>query len=76
MGQQNPVAVMKVEIANAKNEFAKSLPGYITADRFVRTAQTAVTHTRNIEKVTNIKALLSEVSKAAADGLPPPPYGP
>ncbi len=60
---------LKTEIAKAQTEFAKSLPGHITAEKFVRTAQTAVSLTRNIEKVTNFKSLLTEVSKAAADGL-------
>jgi len=50
-------------------EFAKALPGHITAERFVRTAQTAISMTRNIEKVTNPQSLLAACTKAAADGL-------
>jgi len=50
-------------------EFAKALPGHITADRFVRTAQTAIALTRNIDKVKNPQSLLAACTKAATDGL-------
>lgn len=50
-------------------EFAKALPGHITPERFVRTAQTAIALTRNIEKVKNAQSLLAACSKAASDGL-------
>jgi len=50
-------------------DFAKSLPGHISAERFVRTTQTAIALTRNIERVTNPQSLLVACSKAAADGL-------
>lgn len=50
-------------------EFKKALPGHISADRFVRTAQTAIALTRNIEKVKNPQSLLASCTKAAADGL-------
>lgn len=50
-------------------EFKKALPGHITAERFVRTAQTAIALTRNIEKVKSPQSLLAACSKAAADGL-------
>lgn len=50
-------------------EFRKALPGHISADRFVRTAQTAIALTRNIEKVKNPQSLLAACTKAAADGL-------
>lgn len=69
MGQQNPVALMKADLGKMHGEFAKALPGHITADKFVRTAQTAIALTRNIEKVKNPQSLLSACSKAAADGL-------
>lgn len=60
---------LKGQIANMQGEFAKALPGHITADRFVRTAQTAISLTRNIEKVKNPQSLLAACTKAAADGL-------
>lgn len=50
-------------------EFAKALPGHITAERFVRTAQTAIALTRNIDKVKNPQSLLAACTKAATDGL-------
>ncbi len=50
-------------------EFKKALPGHISAERFVRTAQTAIALTRNIEKVKNPQSLLAACTKAAADGL-------
>lgn len=50
-------------------EFKKALPGHITAERFVRTAQTAIALTRNIEKVKNPQSFLAACTKAAADGL-------
>lgn len=50
-------------------EFKKALPGHITAERFVRTAQTAIALTRNIEKVKNPQSLLAACTKAATDGL-------
>lgn len=50
-------------------EFKKALPGHITAERFVRTAQTAIALTRNIDKVKNPQSLLAACTKAAADGL-------
>jgi recombination protein RecT len=60
---------MKVDIGKMKPEFAKTLPGHITPDSFVRTAQTAVSLTRNIEKVKDFRSLMAACSKAAADGL-------
>jgi len=57
------------QVAKMQPEFAKALPGHITAERFVRTAQTAIALTRNIEKVTNHRSLLAECTKAASDGL-------
>lgn len=65
----NVLVAIKTDIGKMHGEFAKALPGHIPADKFVRTAQTAVALTRNIEKVTDIKALIAEISKAAADGL-------
>ena len=69
MGQQNPVALMKADLGKMHGQFAKALPGHISADKFVRTAQTAIALTRNIEKVKNTQSLLSACSKAAQDGL-------
>ncbi len=60
---------LRDHVARMQTEFAKSLPGHITPERFVRTAQTAVALTRNIEKVKNPQSLLAACSKAAADGL-------
>lgn len=60
---------LKQDVAKMRDEFAKSLPGHITADKFVRTAQTAIALTRNIEKVRNPQSLMAACSKAAADGL-------
>jgi recombination protein RecT len=50
-------------------EFGKALPGHITAEKFVRTAQTAIALTRNIEKVKDPQSLLAACTKAATDGL-------
>jgi len=63
------LAIMKTDIAKMQTEFAKVLPGHITAERFVRTAQTAIALTRNIEKVTDKQSLFAACTKAAADGL-------
>ncbi|MDK2769933.1 MAG: recombinase RecT [Sphingomonas sp.] len=69
MAQANHLPALKTDIAKMHGEFAKALPGHITPDRFVRTAQTAIALTRNIEKVTNPASLLAACSKAASDGL-------
>lgn len=66
--EQKP-PTLRDHVARMQTEFAKSLPGHITPERFVRTAQTAVALTRNIEKVKNPQSLLAACSKAAADGL-------
>ena len=50
-------------------EFGKALPGHITAEKFVRTAQTAIALTRNIDKVKNANSLMAACTKAAQDGL-------
>jgi recombination protein RecT len=60
--------VMQQGIQARQQEIAKALPGHITADKFIRTAMTAVALTRNIEKA-NAGSLLAACSKAAADGL-------
>lgn len=60
---------LKSEVAKMQGEFGKALPGHITPERFVRTAQTAIALTRNIEKVKNPQSLLAACSKAASDGL-------
>jgi recombination protein RecT len=65
----NPIALMKRDIDKMRGEFSKALPGHITADRFIRTAQTAIAMTRNIQNVKNPQSLLSACTKAAADGL-------
>jgi recombination protein RecT len=64
-----PLPVMKAELAKMTPEFAKGLPGHITAERFVRTAQTAISLTRGIENVRNMQSLMAACAKAAADGL-------
>lgn len=66
--QAKPLA-LRDHVAKMQPEFAKALPGHITPERFVRTAQTAIALTRNIEKVKNPQSLLAACTKAAADGL-------
>ncbi len=65
----NNLTVLKTDVNKMHGEFAKALPGHISADKFVRTAQTAIALTRNIEKVKNTASLLAACSKAAQDGL-------
>jgi recombination protein RecT len=65
---KNPIVTMQQGLASRQQEIAKALPGHITADKFIRTAMTAVALTRNIEKA-NPASLLAACSKAAADGL-------
>lgn len=60
---------MRDRLIQMTPEFQKALPGHITADRFVRTAQTAIALTRNIDKVTNPQSLLAACTQAATDGL-------
>jgi recombination protein RecT len=60
---------LRDHLAKMQPEFAKALPGHIPADKFVRTAQTAIALTRNIDKVRNPQSLLAACTKAAADGL-------
>lgn len=60
---------LKTDIARMQGEFGKALPGHITPEKFVRTAQTAIALTRNIDKVRNPGSLLAACSKAASDGL-------
>lgn len=60
---------MKVAVARMKDEFGKSLPGHITPEKFVRTTQTAISLTRNIEKVQDMRSFLAACTNAAADGL-------
>lgn len=67
MSQNLPA--LKVDIAKMQGEFGKALPGHITPEKFVRTAQTAIALTRNIDKVKNSSSLLAACSKAASDGL-------
>lgn len=62
------VALMKQQLDQMGSEFKKALPGHISPEKFVRTAQTAIALTRNIEKA-NPSSLLAACSKAAADGL-------
>jgi recombination protein RecT len=66
--QPSPVAVMQRAVADRQDELKKALPGHISVEKFVRTAQTAIVSTRNIEKA-NPQSLLMACSKAAADGL-------
>lgn len=67
MSQNLPA--LKTEVAKMQGEFGKALPGHITPEKFVRTAQTAIALTRNIDKVRNPASLLAACSKAASDGL-------
>jgi recombination protein RecT len=64
-----PLSQMKAELEKMMPEFAKSLPGHVTPEKFVRTSWTAITQTRGIEKLRNVRSLLTACSKAAADGL-------
>ena len=65
---QNPVTALQNGVAARIDHIGMSLPGHISKDKFLRTAQTAIAMTRNIEKA-KIGSLLQAVSKAAADGL-------
>lgn len=67
--ENNLIPVVKANIAKMETEFAKALPGHITSARFVRTAQTAISMTRNIDKVRDPQSLYGAVTNAAADGL-------
>lgn len=64
----NPVTELQNGVAKRIDQIGLSLPGHITKDKFLRTAQTAIAMTRNIEKA-KPGSLLQAVSKAAADGL-------
>lgn len=68
--QQPPskAKVLQTALSDRADEIKKALPGHISVDKFVRTAQTAIALTRNIEKA-DAKSLLIACSKAAADGL-------
>jgi len=63
------LVTLRDHVARMQPEFAKALPGHITPERFVRTAQTAIALTRNIDKVRSPQSLLAACTKAAADGL-------
>lgn len=56
-------------LTRMRDEFSKALPGHITPEKFIRTAQTAAAMTRNIENVRDSRSLLAACTKAAADGL-------
>ena len=64
----NAITTLQSQLSARKDEIAKALPGHITVDKFIRTAQTAIVSTRNIEKA-KPGPLLQAISKAAADGL-------
>ncbi|CAA2140420.1 recombinase RecT [Hyphomicrobium sp. ghe19] len=64
-----PALSLRDSVARMAPEFGKALPGHISTERFVRTAQTAIALTRNIDKVKNPQSLLAACTKAAADGL-------
>lgn len=64
----NQIVSLQQSLSARKDEIAKALPGHITVDKFIRTAQTAIVSTRNIEKA-KPGPLLQAISKAAADGL-------
>src|SRR5690606_25721014 len=65
---KNPIATLQKGVADRIEQIGMSLPGHITKEKFLRTAQTAIAMTRNIEKA-KPGSLLQAVSKAAADGL-------
>ena len=58
------LAVLKPDVGKMQGEFAKSPPGHVTAEKSVRTAQTAISMTRNIDRVANSQALMGEICKA------------
>ncbi|QND53446.1 recombinase RecT [Phyllobacterium sp. 628] len=64
-----PPVTLRTRLDQMTPEFKKALPGHISAEKFVRTAQTAIALTRNIEKIKNPQSLLAACTKAAADGL-------
>ena len=66
---ENQPVTLRQRLDQMTPEFKKALPGHITAERFVRTAQTAIALTRNIDKVQNPQSLLAACTKAASDGL-------
>lgn len=66
---RNALTKIKDKIGGMESEFKKTLPASITSERFVRTAQTAIFTTRNIDKVTDMNSFVTEVAKAAQDGL-------
>lgn len=68
VAKQNPIATLQKGVADRIEQIGMSLPGHITKEKFLRTAQTAIAMTRNIEKA-KPGSLLQAVSKAAADGL-------
>ena len=63
------VADLKRQVEKMQPEFAKSLPGHIKPEKFVRTTQTAISMTRNIDKVKDMGSFLAACTNAAADGL-------
>ena len=63
------VDAMKANVAKMQGEFAKSLPGHIKPEKFVRTTQTAISMTRNIDRVKDMGQFLAACTNAAADGL-------
>lgn len=66
--EMSNLPALRDNLEKMKSEFARALPGHVTPERFVRTAQTAIALTRNIDKA-DPKSLLAACSKAAADGL-------
>jgi len=66
---RNALTKIKDKIGGMESEFKKTLPASIAPERFVRTAQTAIFSTRNIDKVTDMNSFITEVAKAAQDGL-------
>lgn len=69
MAQTSNLPTLRDQVSRMQGEFGKALPGHITPEKFVRTAQTAIALTRNIEKVKSPASLLAACSKAASDGL-------
>lgn len=63
------VPSLRDSLDKMKPEFAKALPGHISPEKFIRTAQTALALTRGIDRIKDRQSLMAACTKAAADGL-------
>lgn len=70
---QAPPPTLRQRMDQMTPEFKKALPGHIPADRFVRTAQTAIQMNPDIadacKTAGGMQSLLAACTKAATDGL-------